>query len=130
MYQKEGHRATKCQTQLLGYWRQAMTVFETMQEEEIKILSPLFLIIDSWLQALALYKPLDSSWLGGGHSSWGMSLPVSPLHQLRIKAIFQFPPNSVSVFFIRLRWAEEAKILASNSTLLKIMCIIITNQIM
>ena len=41
-----------------------MTVFETTQEEEIKILSPLFLISDSWLWALALYKPLDSSWRG------------------------------------------------------------------
>ena len=41
-------------TQLLGYWHQFMTVFETMQEEEIKILSPLFPITDSWLQALAL----------------------------------------------------------------------------
>ena len=37
-----------------------MTIFETMQEEEIKILTPLFLIIDSWMQAVILYKPLDS----------------------------------------------------------------------
>ena len=43
-----------------------MIVFETIQEEEIKILSPLFLITDSWLQALALHKPPDSSWSGGG----------------------------------------------------------------
>ena len=50
-----------------------MVVFETMQEEEIKILSPLFLITDSWLQAVALHKPLDSSW-SGGHSSSGTSL--------------------------------------------------------
>ena len=32
-----------------------MTVFETMQEEEIKMLTPLF---------LTLYKPLDSSQRG------------------------------------------------------------------
>ena len=31
-----------------------MTVFETMQEEEIEILSPSFLISISWLQGLAL----------------------------------------------------------------------------
>ena len=37
----------------------------------------------------------------------------SPLAE--IKAIFLFPPNSVSVFFIQLRWAEKAKILASDS---------------
>ena len=41
-----------------------MTVFEIMQEEETKILSSLFLVIDSWQPALALYKPLDSSWRG------------------------------------------------------------------
>ena len=34
-----------------------------------------------------------------GHSSWGMSLLCSPLHQLRIKATFLFPPSSVSIFF-------------------------------
>ena len=39
-----------------------MTVAETMQEEEIEILSPLFLITDSWLQALHLYEPLNSPW--------------------------------------------------------------------
>ena len=38
-----------------------MTVFETMQEEEIRIPPPLFLITDSRLRAPALYKPLDSS---------------------------------------------------------------------
>jgi len=43
-----------CQTQLLGYWRQFMTVFETMQEEGIKILSASVLITDSWQPALAL----------------------------------------------------------------------------
>ena len=42
-----------------------MTVFETMQEEEIKILTPLFPITYSWLQALILYKPLDLDFPGG-----------------------------------------------------------------
>ena len=51
-----------CQTQLLGYWYQPMTVFETVQKEEIKTLTPLFLITGSWLWALILYKPLDFSW--------------------------------------------------------------------
>ena len=41
------------------------------------------------------YKPLDSSWDGVGHHSWGTSLLCSPLCQLRIKASFLFPPNSV-----------------------------------
>ena len=43
-----------------------------------------------------------------------MSLLCSPFCQLRIKAIFLFPPNSVFVYFIPRQWAEKAKILASN----------------
>ena len=93
--------------------RQPMTVSETMQEEEIKILTPLFLITDSRLWVLIFYKPLNSS-LRWGHCSWGMSLLCSPLQLLRIKVTFLFPPNSVSVFFIQLQWAEKAKILTSN----------------
>ena len=42
-----------------------MTVFETTQEKEIKILPPSFPTTDSWLQARALYKPLDSSSVAG-----------------------------------------------------------------
>ena len=61
-----------------------MTAFETVQEEEDKIQTSLFLITDSWWQAFILYKPLDSSW-SGKHISWGKSLLCSPLHLLRIK---------------------------------------------
>ena len=39
---------------------------------------------------------------------------VCPSPQARIKAIYVFPPHSVSVFFIWLWWAGKAKILASN----------------
>ena len=39
-----------------------MMVFEMRQEKEIKILTPLFLITDSWLQTHILYNPLGSSW--------------------------------------------------------------------
>lgn len=46
-----------CRTQLLGYCCQPMTILG-------KILTPLFLIVDSWLRSLILYKPLDSSWSG------------------------------------------------------------------
>ena len=38
----------------------------------------------------------------------------SPFYQLTVKATFLLPPNSVSVLFIRLQWAEKAKVLASN----------------
>ena len=60
--QKEGHRATKLPDSITGLLDATLSLFlETMQEEEYKILTPLFLIIDSWLQALILYKLLDSS---------------------------------------------------------------------
>ena len=75
-----------------------------------KILSPLFVIPDSWLQTLA--SRLLMEW---GHISWGMSLLHPPLYQLRIKVTFLFPPSSVSVFFIWLWWAEKAKILVSKN---------------
>ena len=111
---KQAAGPPNCQTQLLGYWCQFMTGFETIQEEETKILSPLFFITNSWLQVLALYKPLDFSWGGEGHRFWGMSLLCSPLHWLRIKTSFLSPPNSV--FFILLQGAEKAKILVGNSS--------------
>ena len=41
-----------------------MTVFQIMQEEEMKILTPLLLITNPWMQAFILHKPLDSSWNG------------------------------------------------------------------
>ena len=97
-----------------------MTVFETMQEEELKILSPLFFITDSWVRAVALYKPLDSSWsrngAGGGHSSGAYCLPLSTGWLSENRSHLSIPPKSVSVFFIQLQWAEKAKILASNNT--------------
>ena len=69
LYSQIGKNASEppnSQTQLLDYWWKSVTVFETMKVEEIKILPPLFLSTDSWLGALALYKPLDSSWRGRG----------------------------------------------------------------
>ena len=54
---------------------------------------------------------------------WGQiwrHVPLTPatiLCRLRIKATFLypvFPPDSVSVFFIWLQWAEKAKALAGN----------------
>ena len=75
-----------------------MTALETMQEEEDKILTPLFLITDPWLWALVLYKPLDSSW-------WEKQfLRHEPtVLPWELKATFLFPPNSVYVFFIQLQ---------------------------
>ena len=50
-----------------------------------------------------------------GRSSGGMRPLCSALCRQRIKATFLFPPNSVSIFFIQLRWAEKVKILAGNN---------------
>ena len=88
-----------------------MTAFETMKEEEDKILTPLFLITDPWLWALVLYKPLDSSWC-----EKQFLRPEPTVLPRELKATFLFPPDSVSMFFIRLQGAEKAKILSSNTT--------------
>ena len=74
-----------------------MTVFETMQEEDIKILSPLFLITDSWLQALILYKPLDSSW--GLVQFLRQEPTVFPSLPLRIKATSISSKLCLRIFF-------------------------------
>ena len=117
------HRVSKSRTWLSDWtelnWTecQFMTIFETVQKEDIESLSPLFLITEPWLQILALCKPLESS-LGQewwGHSSWVSSLLCLPLCWLRTKSTFLFPPNSVSVFFcIWLQWSERTKILGST----------------
>ena len=88
---KKAAEPRNCQTPLLGYRRLCVTVFETMQEEEIEILTPLFLITDSWLWVLILHKPLDSSWSGwGAHSSWGMGLLCFPFRGWELKPPFYF----------------------------------------
>ena len=111
---ERGWEPPNCQVQLLGYWLQFLTVFETTQEEEIRILSPLFLITNSWLWALALCKPQTPHRVGVQFLRHEPT--VFPFLHLSIKPIFLFPPDSVSVFFIWLWWAEKAKILVSNSS--------------
>ena len=55
-----------------------------MQKEEIKILSLLFLIANSWLQALALIQPLDSSWICGTVlEAWAYCVPLSAGWELK-----------------------------------------------
>lgn len=76
-----------------------MSVFETRQEEEIKIPTPLLLITDSWRQTLILYQPLDSSWGGAQFLRHEPIAFPSPLAGLRIQTTFLLPPNSVFVFF-------------------------------
>ena len=99
-YQKEGLITIGLPDSITGLLMPAYNCLWNNQEEEIKILTPFFLI-DSWLWALILYKSIDSSWgIEGRHSYWGMNLLYSPLCRLRIKATFLFPPYSVSIIFI------------------------------
>ena len=53
----------------------------------------------------------------GRHCSWGVNQLCFPPRQQRIKATFLLPPNSISIFFIRLQWADKAKNLTSNTFL-------------
>ena len=88
-----------------------MTIFETMQEEEIKILlSPWLLTVSPVLVAQMVKNP--QVWPLGQEDPLekGIATYISIL-----KATFLFPPNSVSVLFIWLWWAEKTKILASKS---------------
>ena len=99
-----------CLSQFLGYWLKSMTIFENMQEEEIEILSPLFLIIDSWLWALALYGPLDSSWVGWGvHSPWGMTLLCSHLCWLENKSYLRISFQLCLCIFYLASLGRESK---------------------
>ena len=60
-----------------------------------------------------LYDPLDSRWRGDRLLEAG-TYRVLPSAGLMIKAIFLFPPNSVSTIFIQLWWAKKTKILAAT----------------
>ena len=77
---KKATESLKCQTHLLGSWLQLMTIFETIQEGEIKILTPLSFITSSWRWALILHKLLDSSWRGKDTvlETWAYYVPMLP----------------------------------------------------
>ena len=108
--------ARTCQTQSLGHWHHFMTVFETTQEKEIKILPPLFPTTHSWLQARALYKPVDSSRVvvGGGTvlEARAYCLPLSTSWELKRLSISS---ELCLHIFIWLRWTEKARVLSGNS---------------
>ena len=75
-----------------------MTVFESMQEKEYKILTLLFLITYPWQWALILYNPPDS-WWNVSTVLEAQAYCVLPFSQLRIKDTFLFPTNPASVGF-------------------------------
>ena len=85
-----------------------MTVFEMIQkEEEYKTFTRLFLITDPLIYIIT--PPPNSSW---ERHTVLEDLACFPLLWLS-KATLLFSPNSVSVFFIWLGWAEKAKIFDS-----------------
>ena len=72
-----------------------------------------------WLQILALYKPLESSWGKErcGHSSWVLSPLCSPL-RWELHPLFYFLQTLSPYFFVfGFQWSERTKILASNTSL-------------
>ena len=86
-----------------------------MQEEEIKILSPLFLIANSWLEAFALINPLDS--LGMCNTvleAWAYCVPFST------PAESKSHPSISSKLCLRIfhltSVAKKAKILTSSES--------------
>ena len=70
-----------------------MTVFETMQEEELKILSPLFFLTDSWVPAVALYIHGAGMGQGVGTVQEPTVYPSPLAGLLRIEATFLFVQN-------------------------------------
>ena len=94
-------RPWDCQTQLLGYLMPTYDL-ETMQEEEYKILTPLFLITNPWVLALIGIIPQIPH--GRRHSSSGRSLLcVIPSASWGLKPPFYFlhalSPYSFFFFF-------------------------------
>ena len=90
-----------CQTQLLDYWCQPVTVFEIVQEEHVKILTPLFLIIDSWTGSPHLIKVPGPLKVGGAvfkagvygaplSASWELKPPFCFLQTLSLYFLFGF----------------------------------------
>ena len=71
------------------------TVFETMQEEEIKVLTPLFLITDSWQRAFMLHKPL------------GINPEYSFIGRTDAEASILWPPDAKSWLTGKRFWCWE-----------------------
>ena len=109
-YQKEGHRAT--QTARLSDWAM-MSAGDCLWErsQDRNTLVPHHRLLTSSPHLIEAPRLLMGE---EGHSSWGVSLLRSCVHQLRIKPPFLFQTLS-PYFFILLRWAEKVKILASNT---------------
>ena len=95
---------------------QFMTIFEIVQKEDIKILSPLFLITDPDCKSLPYIK---SSWgqEWWGYSSWVSSLLYSPLHWELHPPFYFLQILSPYFFVFGFQWSERTKILASNTSL-------------
>ena len=92
-----------------------MTVFETMQEEEIKTLSSSLLITDP-CKPLSYITPrlLLGEW---GAQCWRHKLTAFASLPAENKSHLSISSKLSAYFFIWLLWAKKAKILAGNSFL-------------
>ena len=100
-YHKEGHRATELPDSITGLLMPAYGCLWNNTRGRNQ--DPLTFIPHQWLltasPCLTQAPRLLVEW---GAQFFRHKPTVSPLHKLRIKATFLFPPNSVSVFFIQL----------------------------
>lgn len=100
----------------VNYWVTGASPWltEAMQDEEIKILTHLFLITESLTRSLILYQPLDSSWTGGS-SFRGRAYSVpSLLAENESHLSYCLPPLCLPCFSFSLQWTES-QVLASYS---------------
>ena len=105
---KNAAEASDYQTQLLGYWCPSVTVFETMQEEEMNTLIPLLLITNPWRQVLILYKPLDSLWnRGTALDAWACCVPLSANWELM--PLFYFLQTLCPYFSFSFSWQRRPR---------------------
>ena len=98
----------------LATWHWPSDCFPTVQKRKFRTPTPFV----PYLQALTVspdpqYDPLDSWWRRDRLIEAG-TYRVLPSAGLMIKAIFLFPPHSISTIFIQLWWAKKTKILAET----------------
>ena len=93
----------------LATWHWPSDCFQTVQKERIQDPYTFYPISPTPDCEPQLFDPLDSRWRADRLLEAGTNC-VLPSAGLRFKAIFLFAPNSVSVNFIWLPWAEKTKI--------------------
>lgn len=102
----QSHRTVR-----LNHWATDTSLRLSLKQSErkkINILSPLFLITDSWLGAHAIYKSLDSSWSEAQFLRQEPTVFPSLLAENK-KPPFRFFQTLTHIIFIQLQWAREVQ---------------------